>query len=210
MNIAHWRLTRFAFNLLTLTLMLTMACGGGEPGPTLAGDIVFQNTNTIPSSSLESATGGDYNNIGLVYQRPDGLQVYEVNRTVHMMPLEEWIAKGSGGKYRVKRLANADEVLTSTTLENMYMIGLEYLSKPCDLTFEWSDDRIYCSELVWKIYQRTIGLEIGERQHLRDFDLTGRLVGPNMEKRFRGNPPLDEWVISPQAIYDSPLLVTVR
>src|SRR5437867_163185 len=29
-------------------------------------------------------------------------------------------------------------------------------SPPYDLTFEWSDDKIYCSELVWKVYERAL------------------------------------------------------
>lgn len=197
--------------LLALALVHIVACGGNrEPQPIRAGDIIFQNSNSLPASVLGDASGCDYDNVGIIYIRQGQPQVYEVTRVVGMVPLEKWIAGGNGGKYRVKRLANADEVLTSPTLDKMYRVGLEYLGKPCDMTFEWSDSHMYSSELVWKIYQRTTGLEIGEREHLRDFELSGRLVSPAIDKRFNGNPPLDEWVISPQAIYDSPLLITVR
>lgn len=200
----------FAAAFVALALLAVMGCGGGEPKPIRSGDIIFQDTNSVPSAAIDSATNAKYNNMGLVYDRNGEMQVYEVTRTVRMMPLEEWIAKGRKGKYRVKRLADADETLTDETLEKIYLVGLEYLGKPCDLTFEWSDDRFYCSELVWKIYHRALGIEIGQRQHMKDLDLSGRVISLQMQERFKGNPPLEEWVISPQAIYDSPLLVKVR
>lgn len=192
-----------------LGLVLTIACGG-KPGKVQAGDIVFQNCNSVPATALGDASGCKYDNMGLVYEHQGRLEVYEVKRTVHMVPLEDWIANGNGEKYEVRRLTDADDVLTSATLKKMYLIGLEYLGKPCDVAFEWSDTHLYSSELVWKIYKKTTGLEIGVREHLRDFDLSGRMVKPGIEKRFGNKPPLDEWVISPDAIYDSPLLVPVR
>ena len=38
--------------------------------------------------------------------------------------------------------------------------GEKFKGKNYDLTFEWSDDKIYCSELIWKIYKRSTGIEI--------------------------------------------------
>jgi uncharacterized protein YycO len=40
------------------------------------------------------------------------------------------------------------------------------------LYFEWSDDRMYCSELVWKIYFEATGIAIGSLQQLKEFNLT--------------------------------------
>jgi hypothetical protein len=78
------------------------------------------------------------------------------------------------------------------------------------LTFEWSDDRIYCSELVWKIYQRGAGIEIGALQTMKDFDLTSPAVAAKLRERFGDTVPLNETVISPAAMFDSPLLTTVE
>lgn len=46
-------------------------------------------------------------------------------------------------------------------MKKMKKVGEKYIGKDYDLYFEWSDSRIYCSELVWKIYKESIGLEIG-------------------------------------------------
>ena len=89
------------------------------------------------------------------------------------------------------------------------MGGQRFLGRPYDRTFEWSDDRIYCSELVWKIYQEGAGITIGELEQLRAFDLSHPVVQKKMRERYRGNPPLDEAVISPQRMFESAELETV-
>jgi hypothetical protein len=61
--------------------------------------------------------------------------------------------------------------------------------KPYDLTFEWSDDRIYCSELVWKIYERGLGIRIGRLQKLGDFDLSDPAVKAKIKERYRKSCP---------------------
>ena len=72
--------------------------------------------------------------------------------------------------------------------------------KPYDLYFEWSDARIYCSELVWKIYRDAARVSRSVRvQKLREFDLTDPAVKAKMRERY-GERPLDEPVISPAAM----------
>ncbi|MEO8065151.1 MAG: YiiX/YebB-like N1pC/P60 family cysteine hydrolase [Pseudomonadota bacterium] len=84
-----------------------------------------------------------------------------------------------------------------------------FAGKPYDLCFEWSDGRIYCPELVWKMYSRAIGRESGQLQKLREFDLRDPVVAAKMRARYGTRIPLGEPVISPAAIYDSPLLTTI-
>jgi len=81
--------------------------------------------------------------------------------------------------------------------------------KRYDLTFEWSDEKIFCSELIWKIYQRAAGIEIGKLEKLGDFDLTSEVVKTKMKERYGDKIPMNETVISPAAIFESELLETV-
>ena len=53
----------------------------------------------------------------------------------------------------------------------------QFEGKPYDLYFEWSDERIYCSELVWKMYA-ALGVKLGTLQKLREFDLPIRWSRP--------------------------------
>lgn len=99
--------------------------------------------------------------------------------------------------------------MTPATILEMKRLGKKYLGKSYDLTFEWSDDKMYCSELIWKIYKQSTGLEIGKLQKLKDFDLTNKFVKEKMQERYGENIPGEEIVISPAAIFDSELLITV-
>lgn len=101
-------------------------------------------------------------------------------------------------------------MLTAKALEKMKIEGEKFKGKNYDLTFEWSDDKIYCSERIWKIYQRATGIEIGKLEKLSDFDLTDEAVKQKMKERYGDKIPMDEIVISPAAIFDSELLLTVK
>ena len=81
--------------------------------------------------------------------------------------------------------------------------------RPYDLTFDWSDDRIYCSELVWKAHDRGLGVQIGALQTIRDFNLTDPAVRAKLRERYGDNIPLNEPVIFPVSMFRSTLLVTV-
>jgi len=88
-------------------------------------------------------------------------------------------------------------------------LGEKFKGKNYDIYFEWSDYKIYCSELVWKIYKETLNIEIGELQELREFDLTNDIVKNKMKERYGNDIPLDEKVISPATMFESDKLVTV-
>ena len=92
---------------------------------------------------------------------------------------------------------------------NRRMVGFVFQGKNYDPYFEWSDDRIYCSELVWKIFKRALGVEIGATQVLGDFDLSDPVVKQKIQERWKGAPPKEEIVISPGAMFDSDKIVTV-
>ena len=100
--------------------------------------------------------------------------------------------------------------MTREALWNMKVLGEMFSGKKYDLFFDWSDDKIYCSELIWKIYQRGAGTEIGKLQKLKDFDLSSPAVKQKMKERYGNNIPMDETVISPAAIFDSELVETVK
>lgn len=173
------------------------------------GDIIFQTSLSGQSRAIQDATKSPYSHCGIVYWEGNQCLVFEAVQPVRFTAIAKWINRGQGKKYVVKRLKNAEEVLTSAVIRSMQQIGKQFKGKKYDSTFEWSDDKIYCSELVWKIYQRATGLEVGKLQKLRDFDLTPASVHKKMRERYGNNIPLDETVISPAAVFDSELLTTV-
>jgi len=174
------------------------------------GDIVFQTTSSPLSRAIQLATGSKYSHCGIIFKEKGALYVYEAVQPVRSTPLAQWIAQGDGGKFVIKRLNNAKQVLTPSVVEKMKQTGKQFMGKDYDGTFEWSDERIYCSELVWKIYKSGAGVEVGKLKKLKDFDLSSQAVKAKLTEQYGNNIPLNEPVISPVAIFDSLLLVTVK
>jgi uncharacterized protein YycO len=174
------------------------------------GDIIFQTSLSAQSKAIQLATESKYSHMGIIYKNGNHFFVFEAIQPVKLTPLDKWIARGQNGKYVIKRLKNADQILTPTTLAKMKQIGNTFIGKNYDLTFEWSDDKIYCSELVWKIYKRATGIEIGKLQKLSDFNLSHEVVKKKMKERYGHKIPTEEIVISPAAMFDSNLLITVK
>jgi|LakMenE18May11ns_1017448.scaffolds.fasta_scaffold9665948_2 uncharacterized protein YycO len=174
------------------------------------GDLIFQTSLSEQSKAIQLATKSEYSHCGIIFKEGNDYYVFEAIQPVKRTPLDKWIARGKDSEYVIKRLKNAEQVLTPTTISKMKQVGEEFRGKNYDLTFEWSDDKIYCSELIWKIYQRATGIEIGKLEKLSDFDLTSDAVKKKMKERYGNKIPLNEIVISPASIFNSELLVTVE
>ena len=174
------------------------------------GDLIFQISLSGQSRAIQLATKSKYSHCGIIYKEGEQFGVFEAVQPVKTTPLDKWIARGKNGHYVIKRLKNAEKIFTRETVEKMKREGERFRGKNYDLTFEWSDDKIYCSELIWKIYQRATGIEIGKLEKLKNFDLSNEIVKGKMQERYGDKIPMDEIVISPAAIFDSELLTTIK
>ena len=193
-----------------LALMLLLAIGiapGAAANPGLRdGDIIFHASRSAQSAAIQRATHSRYSHVGIVFHRDGKPFVFEAIATVRYTPLANWIARGEGAHYIVRRLKAG---VTPAKANELRSAAEKYANKPYDLYFEWSNERIYCSELVWKAYHEALGVELGVRQKLREFDLSDPVVKAKMRERYGTRVPLDEPVISPAAQFESPLLETV-
>jgi hypothetical protein len=174
------------------------------------GDIIFQTSQSSQSKAIQLATDSKYSHMGIIYENDGQLYVYEAVQPVKLTPLKEWINRGENGHYVIKRLKNADQVLTDSVIKKMKQAGELFKGKSYDIYFEWSDDKIYCSELVWKIYKDVVDIEIGQLENLSDFDLSHDIVQTKMKERYGDNIPMDEKVISPKAMFNSDKLKTIE
>ena len=175
------------------------------------GDLIFQTSLSRQSKAIQVSTKSKYSHCGLIFRKEGDVKnwfVLEAVQPVKWTPLEKWIARGEGGKFVIKRF-QSDPMLPEPILLELRTNAEKYLGKNYDLTFEWSDDKIYCSELIWKVYKETTGLEVGNLQKLSDFDLTNEIVKKIMKERYGENIPMNETVISPQSIFESRNLKTI-
>lgn len=201
--------------LLLLSVLLLFGCKKTEKytvhnNKLKDGDLIFQTSQSAQSQAIQVATKSKYSHCGIIYKEGDEYFVFEAIQPVQTTPLNQWITRGKDSHYVVKRLKNADKVLTSDNLKKMKSAGKKMLGKNYDLYFEWSNDRIYCSELIWKIYKEGTGIEIGNLEQLKDFDLSHPTVKAKLKERYGNNIPKNEKVISPSAMFNSELLYTVE
>lgn len=173
------------------------------------GDIIFQSSNGPQAQAIKLATHSPYSHCGLIVRDSTGVYVLEGIQPVSLTPLEDFVSRDENRHYVVKRVRTAVLNLNDSLKDLLASNGQRHLGKNYDLYFNWSDENIYCSELVWKVYKQTTGLEVGDLQKLKDFDLNSPQVKTKLKERYGNNIPLNENVISPSAIYNSDKLETI-
>lgn len=176
------------------------------------GDIIFQTSLSSQSKAIQLATNSKYSHVGIIFkeENTDDFIVLEAVQPVKFTPLQEWIKRGENSHFVIKRLKNADKILTDEAIHKMKNVGNKLLGKNYDLYFEWSNDKIYCSELVWKIYKEALNIEVGKLEKLSSFDLENEIVKSKMKERYGNKIPVNENVISPAAVFESDELVFVK
>lgn len=74
-----------------------------------------------------------------------------------------------------------------------------------DARFQWDDENLYCSELVWKIYQNA-GIELCMPRLFKDYDLQRPEIRSLIKSRYGSfdRLPMDEKVVAPSDLAASP------
>lgn len=174
------------------------------------GDLIFHTSQSSQSQAIQIATNSKYSHMGIIYEEENEVYVYEAVQPVKITKLADWISRGKNGKYVVKRLKNSEAYLTEAGIEKMKLTGSKYLGKDYDLKFEWSDDKIYCSELVWKIYKEAFNIEIGNLEKFGDFDLSDKTVQGKIKERYGNGIPMEELVITPDRMFNANNLIKIK
>ena len=194
---------------LTIGLMTVLVSQARELPVLQDGDLIFHTSRSVQSLAVQQATGSRYSHMGIIVLREGKPFVFEAAATVKYTPLAAWIDRGEKKHFVVKRLNNAQQIMTPSAQLKMHQQAKHFAGKPYDAQFSWSDERLYCSELVWKMYDRALGIRIGELQKVSEFNLGSPAVKQKLRERYGTQIPWDESVISPKAMFESPLLVTV-
>ncbi|PVZ83978.1 hypothetical protein C9426_24790 [Serratia sp. S1B] len=172
------------------------------------GDLIFQSSRSAQSLAIQQATDSPYSHMGIILLRNGKPYVFEAVDHVKYTPLNAWIARGEGKHFVIKRLKNGGHPLNEQQQLRIRQQAQQFVNLPYDMQFTWSDDKMYCSELVWKIYDRAFGVQIGKLQKISEFHFTP-IVLFKMYGRYGKQIPWDQKVISPQGMFESSLLVTV-
>jgi hypothetical protein len=174
------------------------------------GDIIFLQSQTSQAVAFEEATASIWTHTGIILWHNNQWMVAEASATVRYTPLEQFIAKGKQQRYVIKRLKNKLFPLDSDTGRNLENRVANFLGRPYDIYFRWDDASIYCSELVWKVYEPFVRLT--EPQKMKDLDLSGPQVKKLILERYRHKGKalnLEETVVTPISIFNSSRLYQV-
>src|SRR3954447_18203738 len=112
------------------------------------GDILFQSLPRGPVvRAIEGATHSPYSHCGIVGQDEGGnWVVYEALHGVEITPLRKFLDRGREGGFAVYRLKGNEQANVPAVLSNVKT----HLGKPYDIHYDWDDENIYCSELIYK------------------------------------------------------------
>jgi len=131
------------------------------------GDIIFQ---SLPIGELtkviEGATHSPYSHVGMLIQKEGKWYVREAIVTVHDTGLYSWILRGRQGNFSVYRLKEKYQKY----LKAMVKSSEQFLDRPYDINYDMDDEKIYCSELVYKSYKLVSGEKMGNLVALKELD----------------------------------------
>lgn len=173
------------------------------------GDLIFQTSQSGQSLAVSYATHSKYTHCGILFNDGGSWYVYEAIGPVKKTQFKTWIAMGDSNYYIVRRLANADSVMTESTTNKVRASVNKRLGIGYDIYFGWNEALIYCSELIWKAYHEGAGIDLGTPKPMKEYDLSHPVVQKTMAERYGANMPYDTLMISPGDVFDSPLLTTV-
>lgn len=204
---------RFLHATLTvITTTTTLGCAPGVTDPAGVawqdGDILFQVSHSSQAPAVALASGSPITHTGLISvdERTGAVTVIEAVQPVREVPLATFLEHGSA--WSASRLRpDAAAALGPGWADKVLRVARTWKGLNYDGRFEWSDSKIYCSELVWKAYTRGVGLELVTPQRVGELSLGNPLVQALVEKRTHGKGPnLEEPIVTPGALADSPLL----
>lgn len=170
------------------------------------GDIIFQKSMSRQSQAIEAATNSKLTHVGIVFHDWGIPYVYEAVQPVKKTRFSVWCKRGRNGNFVVQRLKDRSNV----NVKKLKKEVRSYLGRNYDSLFGWCDSTIYCSELVWKAYDRACGIQVGKLRRLKDFNLSHPDVKGTLKCRYGRSIPYNMQVIAPVDIFTSALLYTVH
>lgn len=192
-----------------ITLLLLVFSLSSAEAAYRDGDIIFHESQSAQSHAIREATGSRWSHVGVLFQERGRWMVFEAVQPVRLTPLNSFIQRGKSKEYRVYRLPT----LSDSQREELRKEAGKYLGKSYDIYFEWSDELIYCSELVYKMFLSATAVEIGAIQRFGDLRLEGPYAKELIRRRLtdKGRElDLGEPIVTPDSQIKDPDLILVE
>jgi cell wall-associated NlpC family hydrolase len=165
------------------------------------GDVIFQTSQSEQSPLIQIGTRSMITHCGIVVMKGGKPYVLETQRTIVLTPFDKFIARGKDGRYWLKR-SNKDNIKIKYN---------SYLGKPYDLAFKFDNGKFYCSELIYDIYIKQLGIELCKPKKVGDYLILGTDELPKIEKAMKKRGiTKEQYAVAPVDIFNSEHLNSVN
>ena len=158
------------------------------------GDVIFQTSQSEQSPLIQIGTRSMITHCGIVVMKGGKPYVLETQRTIVLTPFDKFIARGKDGRYWLKR----------SKKDNIKIKYNSYLGKPYDLAFKFDNGKFYCSELIYDIYIKQLGIELCKPKKVGDYLILGTDELPKIEKAMKKRGiTKEQYAVAPVDIFNS-------
>ncbi len=158
------------------------------------GDFIFQHLPGVLTEMIADLTHSRYSHCGIIVKKSEGFVVLQAIGPVKETPLNQWISYGVGRKFTIVRLKKQYQKDIPAIIREAY----KFINRPYDIQYQWDNQKIYCSELIYKAVFNAVGLR------LADFVRLGDMKWQHYEKMIRqitgGEIPLERAMITPESL----------
>lgn len=193
---------KYIFIFLAFSIKLSphyasaMSRGGPVPSSFIEGDVIFIQSQTQQAAALREATGSVWTHVGIIVKKNSKWHVAEAIGPLKMTPINDFINRSKNKSFKIFRYKHFKP---ATMLKQLYAVLPKY-NKPYDIYFEFTEERIYCSELTYHVFKDVTEFEMGRIQKMKEMRLEGPYVQALIEKRLTDtgrelNP--EELIITP-------------
>lgn len=172
------------------------------------GDIILIQSQSEQAPAIAEGTQSVWTHVGIIIKKAGDWHVAESVGPLQVNSLKSFIGRSKSKSYKVMR----NQKFSQKMLPRLYVALYKY-NQPYDIFFEFSDDRIYCSELVYKVFRDVTGTPVGRLQKMKDLKLDGPYVSKLIEDRLTAigkELDLEEPIITPVGLLDDKNLTFVH
>ena len=186
----------FLFSLIPLVF----AFGAYEPKE---GDLYFQSLpRNAVVNAIEGASESPYSHCGILVRKDEGWFVLEAIGPVRETPLAKWIKQARDRHYDVFRLGAKHEGI----IPEFIQAARKYMGRPYDIRYRMDDEKIYCSELIFKGYRDATGESLGKLVKFGDLKWVRHTP---VILAIEGSIPLNRIMITPRHLSEAKQLEKV-
>lgn len=143
------------------------------------GDVIFHKSQSQQAKAITEASASEWTHVGIIVAKNGKWYVAEAIGPVVSTPLKDFINRGKNKEYKIYRFKH----FNAKTMEASLINAIKRQNKAYDIYFEFSNERTYCSELVYKAMLEVTGQEVGTVQKFKQLKLNGPYVKALIKKR---------------------------